>query len=174
MNYYTVTQIISPYANFSGIRPSVLEAAAERGTAVHEACAAIALGLFPVMTDEIRPYIDSFMQWFNLMVEDTLLVEERLVDTSLGYSGQIDLLCHTSEGLILIDLKTPVAKAKGWRVQLAAYERLCLVNGYHPDKIGSLRLSREGKMARMDYYEGGPTDFKYFLEGLDLYRYFNS
>jgi hypothetical protein len=172
----SVTEIISPWTDFSRIPPAILENAGLRGTRVHELCAAIAKGE-PVMdpNPETSGYVASFRVWFEAIVDEVILVEERLVDPGLGYSGQIDLLVRTKQGEIwLVDLKTPLALSKGWRLQLAGYFRLCDVAGYHPDKAGSLRLSPDGKMAKMDFYEESAIDLMRFMESLDLYRYFHS
>ena len=174
MNYPTVTEILSPWADFSRVPPAVLAAAAARGTAVHTANAAIAQGFFPVITDETAPYVGSFQAWLDATVEEVLLVEERLVDMDMGFSGQIDLLCRTGEGVCLIDEKTPVTKLKTWRAQLAAYHHLCVVNGYSVDRVGSLRLSPDGRMARMDYYDPRGDDLTAFMCCLNAYRYFHA
>ncbi len=173
MTYPTVTQVISPWADFSHIRPDVLNAAAERGTAVHAACTAIATGLFPIFPEQWEGYITSFRTWFDLMVKEVFLAEERMVDMDLGFTGQIDLLCRTTEGLALVDLKTPKPLSRSWRLQLAAYRHLCILAGRTPDRIGSLRLSAEGRPPRMDWYENSAEDMCMFLQALNLWRFFH-
>ncbi len=42
MIYPSVTEVLQPWSDFSRIPPAVLEAAASRGTAAHQACEAIA------------------------------------------------------------------------------------------------------------------------------------
>ena len=60
-----VTEILNPFSDFSAVPPDVLLAAGERGTAVHEACAAYALGLFKPIDGDLAGYFQSFKSWFN-------------------------------------------------------------------------------------------------------------
>jgi len=175
----TVTEAIGPWVDFSKIPLGVLQAAADRGTAVHEACANIAQGI-PVIgiSVECAGYVDSFRGWFDMIVEEVLLVEERLFDEASGYCGQIDLLVKTKQGEIwLVDLKSPVTLSKSWRVQLAAYQHLCLlqpeINKKGINRCGSLRLRKDGGIPAMDWFErSAAQDFNIFLSCLNCYRYF--
>lgn len=171
----TVTQVIDPYNDFSRIPSGTLAAAADRGTRVHAYCAALARGLWvPAISEDCAAYVASFRHWFENQVLEVVLVEERLVDEDLVFSGQIDLLVRLIEkGLLaLVDLKTPIALLKAWRVQLSAYNRLCQRNGFTPDRVGSLRLSPDGGVARMEWYEETASDFHIFLQALNVNRFF--
>ena len=178
MLYPSVTEVLSPWADFSRIRPDVLEAAADRGTQVHDICAMIAQGLYFPESDipeNCAGYIKSFRRWIDFVVDDVILVEARLVDDAFLYHGQIDLFVHEKHcEHILVDLKTPVALQRSWRLQLAGYKNLVEKNGYHPDRVGSLRLNPEGKTPTMKWYDGGTQDMNLFLQCLNLYRYFKS
>lgn len=173
----SVTQIINPWVDFSKIPPDTLQAAADRGTAVHDLCLNFyAKGFFAFAPKPLEGYYHSFIAWFDMMVAEPILIEQRLVDNDLMYSGQIDLLARSKDkgDLILIDLKTPLSKSKSWRLQLAAYARLCDINGYLPSRIGSLQLSPDGKMAKMEWYQESAMDLNYFVQALTLHRFFNS
>jgi hypothetical protein len=61
-----VTEILSPYNDFSHVPADVLEAAAARGTEVHLFCAAYAQGIWSAPPAEIAGYCDSFRAWFDL------------------------------------------------------------------------------------------------------------
>ena len=171
----TTTEVIAPWTDFSKIPPDVLQRAADRGTDVHAACTTFAKGL-PVMglPVELRGYFDSYRRWFEQIVQEVILVEERLFDEANGYCGQIDLLVKTKQGeVVLVDLKTPIALSKSWKLQIASYRHLLEMNGYHPDRCGSLRLSPDGKIPKMDFYEGSAAqDFNIFLHALNCYRFF--
>ena len=169
----TVTEVIGPWVDWSKIPPGTLQAAQERGTAVHELCANYARGLWSPVPEEYAGYFESFLYWFNSSVMEVILVEERLFAQGAGFCGQIDLLIESKNGEAqLIDLKTPLALSKSWRVQLAAYQELCEKNGHHPDRIGSLRLNKEGGIPRMDWFEGGSADLNIFMSALNCWRYF--
>lgn len=173
----SVTETLCPWSDFSHIPAKVLDAAATRGTAAHDACANIARGLMVInVPEEIEGYVTSFRRWFDFMVDEVLLVEERLVNTDFYYHGEPDLLIKARHGeIILVDNKTPVQLQVSWKLQLAAYRHLIITNkSITPDRVGSLRLSPEGKTAKMDYYENSLQDFNYFLQALNLYRLFNT
>ncbi len=170
----SVTEVLSPWADFSKIPPDVLAHAAARGTAVHDACAAYASGVFVVRNnEEITGYLDSFVRWFELMVDEVLLVEPRLVDTDFGFHGEEDLVVRSKHSeIILVDLKTPVQLLKSWRLQLSAYNHLVIKHGIRTDRVGSLQLDPNGKIAKMTYYDSSLNDFNLFLQCLNLCRFF--
>jgi hypothetical protein len=170
----SVTEVLSPWADFSRIPPDVLDAAAKRGTAVHNACFAYAAGLPVIESSEITPYLDSFKRWFDLVVAEVVLCEQRITDDKFGYHGEPDLLVRSKhQEIILTDIKTPVTKMKTWRVQLAAYNNLCeKYTGINIHRVGSLRLSPDGKTPKMDYYDYQSQDFNIFLSCLNTYKYF--
>ena len=175
MLFPSVTQVLSPFADFSMIPADVLERSCLRGTAVHDACATIARGL-PVMnlTPETAGYVDSYRRWYDLMVDEVLMVETRLVDLDFGFNGAPDLVIRAkNQEIILVDNKTPVQLIKSWRLQCAAYCALVSKNGIVPARSGSLRLHPDGGIARMDFYDNNQGDFNLFLQALNLYRYFN-
>jgi hypothetical protein len=173
----SVTKVLQPYADFSMIKPDVLQAASERGTAVHDACFAYATGLPSFgMDDDVKGYFESFKRWFDAMVKEVLLCEIRLIDEQHGFHGEPDLVVKAKNGeVMLIDVKTPISKSKGWRLQMAGYARLCTLHGYEIDRIGSLRLSPKGKAPKMDWYEGNrDQDFAVFLSALNVFRFYHS
>jgi hypothetical protein len=167
--------VFQHWYNFDRVPEDVLEAAKVRGTDVHAACATIAKGFFPMcIPPEYQGYIDSFFRWRDLMVDEFLLVEERIVDPLLGYHGTPDLLIRSRQNeIILPDLKTPAALMPTWRWQLPAYDHLVADNlGLKIDRCGSLRLNREGKPAAMKYYEDRDRrrNFTVFLSALNVYK----
>lgn len=178
ITYPSVTEVISPYTDFSRIPTDVLQKASKRGTAVHDICLLrIARGEFVMGIDpDHQGYIDSFRRWFDKIVDTVIATEERLADIAFGFHGQIDLLVKAKHGEILLpDLKTPLSKSKAWRVQMAGYKHLVDISDYpNPDRVGSLRLSPEGKTPSMEWYEKGAEDFNIFLSALNCYRFFNS
>jgi len=123
---------------------------------------------------ETQGYFDSFRRWFDKVVDTVIVTEERLTDLAFGYHGQIDLLVKSKHGeILLVDLKTPLIKAKQWQTQMAAYRHLVEKSEYpNPDRTGSLRLSPDGGIPTMDWYESHIEDFNIFLSCLNSYRYF--
>lgn len=178
MRLPSVTEVLSPWSDFSMVREDVLAAAAERGTRVHKACASIARGLWTPRPAEIAGYILSFETWFNI-VEEVIAVEAEFACQSFGFMGHPDLVVriHGDEDLTLIDLKTPRAHMKSWCAQIAAY--MCLVEAVKALPVkrgGSLRLNPEGKMPIFD--ELMPKEkvrgLEAFMGSLTAWKYFNT
>lgn len=171
----SVTEVISPWVKFDGVRADVLQAAADRGTAVHKSCELYAKGVPVYPEDNIKGYVNSFKIWFDAVVDKVILVEERLIDDNLWFCGQIDLLVESKQKeILLVDLKTPMLLSKSWEIQLASYEQLCKTNGYKPDRVGSLRLNPDGKTPKMDWIpEKSLIQYNVFLSALNVFRYLN-
>ena len=180
----SVTQALSPFSDFSGINPEVLRRAAERGSRVHRACAAYALG-FPALGlhNEDHGYFISFVEWFDNYVDRVLMVEKRLT-SPLGYTGQIDLACRLTDGrCCVVDYKTPALESPTWKAQIASYCELALVEliGLYIPKSEkpvlkiegmALMLNKNGKAAKGIPYQYQADDFAAFLSALNSYRFF--
>lgn len=95
------------------------------------------------------------------------------MDPVYGFMGHPDMIVKISEGIVLIDLKTPKILQKTWQLQLAAYFYLAERNGYNPKKAGSLRLHADSGIAKMDWYQDSASDFNIFLGLLNGWRHFN-
>jgi len=164
------------FTDFSMIREDVLAAACARGTAVHSACGAYALGLWvSPLPDEYRGYFLSFTSWFDQYVEKVHLVEKRLFDETYKYKGKPDLALKIKGDKLpsVLDLKTPIAVGKTWCAQLAAYKNLIEIN--ENIKIGrclSLRLKVDGGPPIANDYQYSDSDYAAFLSALNAYRYF--
>lgn len=176
MNFPSVTSVISPWADFSAIRPEVLENAARRGTDVHRICSALALGLWvPSIPDDCAGFVLSFEQWIPV-VQDVIMAEDELVDPSMGFLGHPDLIVRIKgdRGLTMVDLKTPATTNKAWRLQLAAYRRLAEVNGFEISRVLSLRLRKDGGRPIVNEYTGTyQEDLAVFLAALTCWKFFN-
>lgn len=176
MIYPSVTQVLSIYQDFSMVPEHVLTMAAERGKQVHAICASIAKGLFVshrMITSDIQGYIESFNKWFKY-VDEVILVEQELINSNLGFIGHPDLVVKMKgdQHLTLIDLKTPKAIGKTWKVQIAAYWHLAELE-FKIDRGGSLRLNQDGGLPIFDEYTNTRhEDFAAFLSALNAWRYF--
>jgi hypothetical protein len=166
-----VTEVLSPYVDFSRIAPDVLEAASDRGVRVHNCCAAYAKRIYvgPVDAD-CNGYVESFLVWFNKYVATVLAVEFELV-SPFGYVGHADLIVRLKDGRVaVVDLKTPLAGSKTWKAQIAAYKRAA--TEFSPDVAGTLQLHPEGKAPKMTWLEDEVMAFNAFLSALNAQRYF--
>lgn len=172
----SVTRILSPWADFSRVPDDVLAHAAERGTIVHRACACRLKGLWsPPLAEECAGYVQSFASWAHV-VADVVLCEDELIDDREGYQGHPDLICrlHGDDVLTVVDFKTPLAKAKAWRPQLAAYRALAQAAGHDVQRLMSVRLRKDG--GRPIVNESTATaahDLAVFRNALACWKYFN-
>ena len=177
--YPSVTRVLSPFSNYDTIHPTTLGRAAERGTVVHSHCSAYLLGQWtPPPNPDYRGYVESARQWIDTFVDEVLLVEQELEDHELQFCGHPDTIVRSAKlgGVLLIDWKTPAqVHRKNWGAQLAAYERLAKANGYPAiDRIGALRLNKDGSMARFDEFTENRLAFwNAFFAALVAYRFFN-
>lgn len=171
----SVTQILSPFADFSGIPPAVLAAAADRGTRVHRYCAALARDLWtPQIDPDCVGYVHSFKDWYERAVEEAVLVEGELIHQGHGFKGHPDLIgrIRGDGALTLVDYKTPAGKNPMWRAQLAGYSILAEGAGYEVKRAMSVRLRPDGGRPIVDEYLLEAGDVKAFLAALTAWRFF--
>ena len=168
----SVTQILSPWSDFSGIRPEVLEKASVRGTRIHLACSNYASGfMIPSFTEGDEPYFQSFQRWFDSTVEKVISVEMEYRCPVYQFQGHPDLVCvikGDTTKISVVDLKTPRSISPSWRLQLAAYAHLT-----GADRCFSLRLSPEGKQAIADENTDWKRDLNIFLNALSVWRFYH-
>lgn len=174
----SVTQALRLYNNFEAVDPSLLAEAAERGKIAHRCCAAIVSGLPYFCELEHQPYVDSFQKYFDARVVKVYFCEERMKHSVFGYTGQPDLVADLDfDGIVataVVDYKTSQTKNRTWMAQLAAYKELVLdkYDMLNIDVIISLRLMKDGSMARADRQDVTDRHFAAFQNALFAYRYF--
>lgn len=146
----------------------------DRGTAVHEWCAAYGMGNYAVpLRKEWRGYCDSFKRWSDKYLVEILRCEERLV-SSIGYCGQLDLACEIEgqTGVGVVDIKTG-AHAIWHKIQVAAYRNLDSECGGGTKWGGVLRLKADGSMPIMDRTaDNYGIDFNTFISCFNVFNLF--
>ena len=172
--YPSVTEILSPYTDFSMVPEHILTRATERGTKVHSICAGICQGLWiPEIPEECKGYIVSFQRWFDEYVEEVIFVEKELIDPTYGFMGHLDFFGRLKRlGMALLDWKTPLTLYKAWRLQMVGYNRLLEVEREQVDVVASLQLDPNGGIPKMVRYENSAQDFNIFLGLLNGHNYF--
>jgi hypothetical protein len=170
----SVTKALSIISQDYGPEGAV-EKAASRGQTVHQACAAYALGLYPILSEETEGYFVSFKNWWKKMV-DCLVIdpETEVKDEALGVVGHPDIIVILKNGeVVLVDLKTPIAFKDMWKVQISTYRHLVKVDkNIIVDRCGALRLNSDGRPAKIDWIEKPDFWFSIFLQALNLHRIF--
>lgn len=102
----SVTQILSPLSRgYKGINPSVLEYAARRGTAIHEATENFDTGGLIDFDGETLPYITAYLD-FNRDYRPNWFGVEDIVASPLGYAGTIDRWGEVCGENWVLDIKT--------------------------------------------------------------------
>jgi len=171
----SVTQVFSSYVSWDHIRPDVLANAAVRGSRVHDALADEMNGDFVIVDEEIKGYVDAGRAFLK-MVDETILIEQRLISDLHQFTGQVDLVCliKGDTRLTLVDWKTATVVQKSWGLQLAAYKHLVDANNFNL-KIGRLmtvRLKKNGTY-QIEEYSNPAYLFSVYLNVLSSYRFFN-
>lgn len=124
----SVTTILQPLTmrGYSSISPSVLEYAANRGRAVHEALEAYDLGAEPEVYPEIEGYIRAYLDWEQIYRPTWTGVEQIVYSENYGYIGTLDRVGSlNNRELAVVDIKTsqPTKEALiSVCCQTAAYE----------------------------------------------------
>ena len=175
MKLPSVTTVLSPFSDFSMIRPDVLQRAAERGTRVHAACAAFTSGQFAWGLEQGDwPFFDSFSIWATEVDPLFLSIEQEFVDEKLGYMGHPDTIIRYpgDKGLTVIDYKTPLSVSKTWLPQIAAYAHLARNYGYDVKRGLALRLKKHGGRPIVTEVDIDGEPWAAFLNALGAYRYF--
>jgi hypothetical protein len=176
MQHPSVTTVLSPFTDFSDIRPDILAAAAERGSRVHAACAAHVNGLWAdcFLLQEEKGYFKSFLDWSSRAVSEFRAVEMELADPKLSYMGHPDAIVKMSGdiGLTVIDYKTPITASKTWLPQIAAYAHLARTNGYDVKRGLAVRLKKTGGSPISTEIDIDGEPWMAFLNALGAYRYF--
>lgn len=177
MEYPRVTEILRPYTEYSSVPTDILQRAAERGTSVHAICAGLAKGAWipdGMIKQEYFGYVQSYRRWAEAQCKAFPIVEMRMQDETLGYTGQIDLVAkmHDDE-LYLVDLKTSARPQKTYPIQMAAYRNLLQGEGIHVKAALLVYLQRDGEFPEIDMHEDLSREFTVFQNALHCWQYFN-
>jgi hypothetical protein len=168
----SVTEVLRPFLNVDWFTTE----AAERGSAVHEACHCHLIGAMPVsLPADWQGYFTSFKKWCDVAQPEAVLTEKRLICETYHFCGQPDFIGKVSlcDGTGLIDFKTSLLFERWHRLQGAGYRHLATCNGIVTEWGAMLRLRREGTLAKMDYLPSNYLiDFNRFIMALGLHVFF--
>ena len=126
----SVTELLAPLQeeSFKAINPAVLQAAAERGTAVHEICEAMDYDddYEELIGPDLAPYADAY-EAFLMEHEVEWLGIETKVHFFEQYAGIVDRFGYLDGELVVLDIKTVQSPTVEQKVsvccQLHAYEK---------------------------------------------------
>jgi hypothetical protein len=118
-----VTSILQALHSFDGVPAGVLEAAQDRGTAVHLCCEYLDKGILD--EDSIDPaiagYVDAWRLFTAEMRPEWSHIEAQCFHQAMRYAGTVDRVGVLNGKRYVLDIKTSVASHPVWGVQTAAY-----------------------------------------------------
>jgi len=165
----SVTQVLSPLVDFSGVPEHILEAKRQLGQEVHFACQ---------LDDEddldessvahhVAPYLAAWRAFKRDTGAQVLMNERRVFDPLLLFAGTLDRVVRLNSHHWLIDLKTCISCPIAVGPQTAAYLRALA----EPEVThrGALRLRPDGTY-RLDALTD-PKDWACFMACLTLQRF---
>ena len=133
--------------DFKSDKPWLAKIAADRGTRVHAACAAIDWGEEPEITPDIAGYVTAYRRFLNDYRPDWEGIEYTGADTSLEIAGTIDRFGTLYDGrTCILDIKTGARlHDASLRAQLTGYE--CILDFsdvFYPEVLYALQLAKDG------------------------------
>lgn len=150
----SVTEIMRPLSRheYTGVSEATLIAAADRGTAVHNAIENwIKFGMDDIDPD-YRGYLDAFHEFWDRYSPEPEGSEIRTYHKLYRYAGTIDLLARIDGKLAVVDYKTTYRLIdKNVRVQLEAYSQALKSHGIEVEKKIALHLGKDGRWKAPEY-----------------------
>lgn len=143
----SVTTLMKPLSDdfYRAVTPEVLDRAAQRGTAIHNAIENyIEFGVQDI-PPQYAGYFEAFVQWWERRKPEPLALERRVYHKILRYAGTADLICMIDGRLTLVDYKSSAQiNEKLCAVQLEGYDRAFDSHGVKIEQRLILHLSNEG------------------------------
>lgn len=175
----SVTRVLKVLDNFAGVPPEVLDFAAQRGTAVHEATALDDND--DLDEGSIDPIIAGYVAaWRDFKAKTdyaAIAIELPVVHGRLEYAGTLDRVCFVSGKCAVVDIKTgliPLSagpqlaayrEAYDWMVSAALVERPPEI----PKRRYVVQLRQDGTF-RLEKYDS-PEDLGVFRSALEIRRW---
>jgi hypothetical protein len=99
------------------------DAAAKRGTEVHDLAEHLLNGQEVTVPDELRGHVESYVRFLDEWQPTPVIVEKTVVNYTYGYAGTLDMVVDLPDGRrVLADIKTTRSGIYGeTALQLAAY-----------------------------------------------------
>lgn len=150
----SVTTLMKPLSDdvYRTVDPEVLEKAARRGTAIHNAVENFAKFGIEDIPPAYGGYFQAFRTWWELRQPEVLATECRVYHKVLRYAGTADLICVIGGRVTLVDYKSSAqVNTKLCAVQLEGYDRAFESHGVKIDDRLILHLSRDGRYSEVPF-----------------------
>lgn len=137
-------------------KPWLAKEAADRGTRVHAACAAIDWGEEPEITPDIEGYVTAYRRFLKDYRPYWEGIEYTGADTAFEIAGTIDRFGTLCDGRrCILDIKTGDRLHDApLRAQLTGYE--CILDFsdvFHPEALYALQLAKDGTYVLREVHE---------------------
>lgn len=132
--------------DYKSAQPWLAEAAARRGTAVHEVCALIDYGEEPEVSPEIEGYITAYRRFLKDYQPEWEGIETPLFvcDDWYKFAGTPDRWGQMGGKFTLLDIKTGAVHVPYVSAQLCGYSVMLLAGGRKVQSSYALRLDKSG------------------------------
>jgi hypothetical protein len=144
---------------------------------VHEAIESFLSGFGEPLDDEVVPYFNSFMEYYNANIDmfenGKMTLEKRMYNDAIKVTGQVDCIIEYEGKTHVLDWKTSSKESISWRIQGSAYRSLCILDGYENVQNVSFIHLRKEKCPRIYQYDTYDEDYEIFIKCIDLYNFFN-
>lgn len=140
----SVTQILKPLYDWSGVNQDVLDAKADLGHRVHRATEIDDTAELDEssITEDVAPYLAAWRRFKSDVEPVILLVERRLYNPEGNYCGTLDRVINIRGEDWLIDIKSSAVIHPAVGPQTAAYE--AALKPSRPMRRGVVQLKPDG------------------------------
>lgn len=167
----SVSQIIAPLVDYSWVRDEVLQAAADFGRHVHEACALHARDDldWSSLDPALVPYVDGWRKFLDESGAVVIASEQPIAHPTLGYAGTPDLVLEWREHIVIPDLKATAAVPPTVGIQTVAYARAWqATHGGKEPQRSCIHLSPNKYRS---HRRTDPSDWAMFQSCLNVYKF---
>ncbi len=143
----SVTTAMKPLSDsyYGSVDINVLETAAQRGTAVHNAIENYLNYAVKDIPAEYDGYFLAFKNWYHENDVKVIATETKVYHRVLRYAGTVDMLCFVNGMKVLVDFKTSAEIIKMLTsVQLEAYVKAYDSHSIKVDGKAVLHLRKDG------------------------------
>lgn len=166
----SVTGILKPLVDYSGINPDVLARASALGTMVHQTTELHDLGVLDEddLDPILRPYLDGWKLFRHEVgfVPDT--IEKRMYHPLHRYCGTSDRTGAIRGVKAVVDIKKMMTLGPVIGPQLAAYKEMHNLEGAGIEKRFALGLRPDGTYRLQEFTD--PSDLPCFMSLLTVMR----
>ncbi|MBQ4447399.1 MAG: hypothetical protein II897_03805 [Clostridia bacterium] len=170
----SVTTVMRPLSQalYKDVDEKILNEAANRGTAIHNAIENYILYGVKDVPECYEGYFEAFRTWYKDMNPEPLATECRVYHKSLLYAGTADLPCLIDGKRILVDHKTSATVNRMLTgVQLEAYSKAYESHGFRFDGKAILHLMPTGKYQWVFYDRNDLESWEVFGALLTVHRH---